>query len=268
MFPFKYPVEQTEPPRSPKETLPTMYDLPSEDPEEPGLPDEYHYLQPQLLSLTFRPASYPPLQVFSAGDLNLYYDPHHHNWYKRPDWFAVVGVPRLYEQRDLRLSYVVWQEGVSPFVVVELLSPGTEQEDLGQTTREVNQPPSKWYVYEQILRVPYYIVFDRYKNQLRAFALQAGCYQELGIQLPRVWMPALELGLGVWRGAYQGIERQWLRWYDAQENWIPTEAEAVQQQVEMERQRADLAEQQVLLERQRSERLAEQLRTLGIDPEA
>jgi hypothetical protein len=29
-------------------------------------------------------------------------------WHKRPDWFAVVGVPRLYEERDLRLSYVLW----------------------------------------------------------------------------------------------------------------------------------------------------------------
>jgi hypothetical protein len=26
-------IEQTDPPRSPRETLPTMYDLPSEDPE-------------------------------------------------------------------------------------------------------------------------------------------------------------------------------------------------------------------------------------------
>ena len=28
--------------------FPTMCDLPSEDPEEPGLPDEFHNLQPQL----------------------------------------------------------------------------------------------------------------------------------------------------------------------------------------------------------------------------
>lgn len=34
------PIEQAEPPRSPKETLPTMYDLPSEAPEESGLPDQ------------------------------------------------------------------------------------------------------------------------------------------------------------------------------------------------------------------------------------
>ena len=37
MSQLKYPVEQSEPPRSPRETLPTMYDLPNENPEEPGL---------------------------------------------------------------------------------------------------------------------------------------------------------------------------------------------------------------------------------------
>ena len=130
---------QTDPPRSPKEVLPTMYDLKSEDPEEPGLPDEFHDLQPELLRLTFRFANYPADQVFVASDLNLYYDPLHPQWYKRPDWFAVLGVSRLYEQRHLRLSYVTWQEGVNPFVVVELLSPSTEQEDLGQTLQITHQ---------------------------------------------------------------------------------------------------------------------------------
>ena len=32
----------------------------------------------------------------------------------------------------MRLSYVRWQERVDPLIVVELLSPGTEEEDLGQ----------------------------------------------------------------------------------------------------------------------------------------
>ncbi|MEB3191640.1 MAG: hypothetical protein VKL42_14980 [Snowella sp.] len=44
---------QTTPPLSPRETLPTMYDLPSEDPEKPGLPDEFHLLQPELFALGF-----------------------------------------------------------------------------------------------------------------------------------------------------------------------------------------------------------------------
>jgi hypothetical protein len=47
-----------------------MYDLPSEDPEGLGLPDEFHNFQPQLLRETFRPPNYPSDQVFSASDLN------------------------------------------------------------------------------------------------------------------------------------------------------------------------------------------------------
>ena len=51
----RFMMYQTDPPRSPKDVLPTMYDLPSEDPEEPGLPDQFHLLQPRLLDETFRP---------------------------------------------------------------------------------------------------------------------------------------------------------------------------------------------------------------------
>lgn len=104
-----------------------MYDLPSEDPEEPGLPDEYHALQPQLLSRTFQCPRYPADRVFMGSDLNLYFNIRRPQWYKRPDWFLVVDISRLYDEVDLRSSYVMWQEGVSPFVVVELLSPGTEK---------------------------------------------------------------------------------------------------------------------------------------------
>ncbi|MCL1463780.1 Uma2 family endonuclease [Argonema galeatum] len=279
MFVLKYPVEQTDPPLSPRETLPTMYDLPSEDPEEPGLPDEFHDLQPQLLSFTFRPQNYFPDRVFCGSDMNLYYDVRHQNWYKRPDWFGVVGVPRLYDEQDLRLSYVVWQEGISPLAVVELLSPGTEKEDLGETPSEVNKSPTKWEVYERILRVPYYVVFNRYTNQLRAFTLSSGRYQELILTEPRVWMTTVELGLGLWQGEYQGINRLWLRWYDVEGNWIPTDAEAAQQQADIERQRTQEAEQRTQEAEQRAqeaeqraqeaelraEYLAQRLRDLGIE---
>ena len=145
---------QSDPPLSPR-LMPTMYDLPSENPEEPGLSDEFHLYQPQLLRETFEPPGWNQEIIFTAADLNLYYDVRHPNWYKRPDWFAFLGVPRLYDGNNLRLSYVMWQELVSPFVVVELLSPGTEAEDLGQTTPSPEAPLSKWQVYEQILRVPY-----------------------------------------------------------------------------------------------------------------
>ncbi|WP_414544053.1 Uma2 family endonuclease [Nostoc sp. CCY0012] len=234
---------QVDPPLPPTETLPTMYDLPSENPEEPGLPDEFHLIQHELLRITFRPHSYVENQVFTASDLNLYYDPHHPQWYKRPDWFAVLGASRFYNETELRLSYVTWQEGINPFVVVELISPGTEAEDLGRSLREVNQPPNKWSVYEQILRIPYYFVFNRYTNELHCFGLMMNRYQPLSVNGLGVWLEEAELGLGLWDGEYQGLKRLWLRWFDRDNNWLPTPEE-------QEKQRADAAELEVAKLRQ------------------
>ena len=261
-------VNQSNPPLSPKETLPTMYDLPSEDPEEPGLPDEFHLLQLELLRMTFRPPTYGADNIFVASDLNLYYDPNHPQWYKRPDWFGVLGVSRLYEQTDLRLSYVIWQEGVNPFVVVELLSPGTEAEDLGRNLREASQPPNKWTVYEQVLRIPYYFVFNRYTDELQAFGLVMNRYQPLTIEGQGVWLDEAELGLGLWQGEYQGVNRLWLRWYDRDNHWLLTPTERADRRAQQESQRAEQADRRAQQESQRAERLAAQLKALGIEPES
>jgi Uma2 family endonuclease len=260
---------QTDPPLSPKETLPTMYDLPSEDPEEKGLPDQFHLLQPQLLSETFSSANYKSEEIFTASEMNLYYDSRHPLCYKRPDWFAVLGVPYLYgDQKDLRLSYVVWQEGVNPHIVVELLSPGTEKEDLGQTLRDVEKPPGKWEIYEQILRVPYYAIFDRYQSEFRMFqlsgvhevSLKENRYTEATLTDNRFWIPSIELGLGVWEGSYKNVNMPWLRWYDKDGNWVLTPTEFERQRADQERKRAEQ-------ERQKTERLIAQLRALGVEPE-
>jgi Uma2 family endonuclease len=231
-------------PAVPVNTLPTMYDLPSEDPEEMGLPDKFHDLQPRLLSETCLPTTE---DFFIGIDMNLYYDVKHTGWYKRPDWFLVLGTSDSKFQSELRLSYVVWQEGLTPFLMVELLSPGTEAEDLGQTLRVVGKPPTKWQVYEQILRVPYYAVFNRYSNQFRMFCLQGIQYVELAITGQGFWFDALNLGLGVWSGVYKGVEGQWLCWYDTAGNWVLSEGD-----------RALKAE-------QRADSLAAKLRKLGVD---
>lgn len=233
----------------PKKDWPTMYDLPSEDPQEPGLPDEFHLLQPQLLSATLRLTDVAKEQIFTGGDLNLYYDRENPTWYKRPDWFAVAGVSRLYDGHDMRSSYVIWDEQVIPFIVVELISPGTAMSDLGELKREPNGTPPKWQVYEQILKVPNYVVFDRYKDKLWFFKLIEGEYQEQDVSNRRYWLEDMGIGLGVWQGEYEGITRPWLRWYDANGVWIPNKDERIEQ------------------ERSRAERLAAKLRALGIDPE-
>ncbi len=234
-------------------TLPTMYDLPSEEPEEPGLPDEFHLYQPQLLRETFQPSTYPPERVFVGSDLNLYYSLDHTTWYKRPDWFAALGVSRLYQGHELRLSYVVWQEATPPYLVVELLSPSKEQEDLGKTVHEAGEPPTKWMVYEQILGVPYYVVFNRYTDELHYFQLLNGRYREIAPPEQRLWLPEAGLGLGLWQGVYQGVERRWLRFYEAAGHWIPTPLEQENQRVQQEQQRAEQEQQRAEQEQQRAE---------------
>lgn len=248
------------PAQVPHDTLPTMFDLPSDDPEEPGLPDEFHFYQPNLLVETFQPTTYPPNQVFVAADLNLYYTLRHPTWYKRPDWFAALGVSHFYRGNELRLSYVVWQEAAPPYLVVELLSPGKEHEDLGRTVRDADQPPTKWTVYEQILAVPYYVVFSRYTDEVRYFQLSQGRYQPIKPPGQGLWLPKAGLGIGVWQGVYRDMERCWLRFYDAAGIWIPTPVEQREQQLAQERQRAEQ-------ERQRAARLAARLKALGIEPD-
>ena len=97
-------------------------------------------------------------------------------------------------------------------------------------------------MYEQSLQIPYYIVYDRYQNQLRVFQLTATRYQAVEVAEQKFWLTELELGLGVWSGSYQQTEGLWLRWYDATGNWIATPEE-------------------------RAERLAERLRSLGVNPD-
>jgi Uma2 family endonuclease len=254
---------QADPARSSQESLskaglPTMYELPSEDPEEPGLPDEYHDLQPQLLSRTLSLAQYTRSQWFAASDLNLYYEPSHQNWYKRPDWFLAVGVPRLYDGEDLRRSYVVWHEGKSPDVIVEFLSTGTVAEDLGRFFDQLSQidsgeaiaegvvtdgdagevmgkekPPGKLEVYENYLKVPHYIVYSRYTRRLRYFQWTDGQYQEQSLQPsnPLIWLEDLGVGLGIWQGKFDEVEGYWLRWCDLVGNWLLTDTELAESQI-------------------------------------
>jgi Uma2 family endonuclease len=222
--------------------LPTMYDLPSEDPTEPGLPDEFHDLQPQLLSRTLYLNRYLPEHIFTASDLNLYYDPAHPNWYKRPDWFLVVGVSRLYQGKSARSSYVLWDEQVPPLVVIEFLSPGTEAEDLGRfhpnpPQPEAGKPPCKFEVYEKIVKVAHYIVYDEGNRRLRYFRLIEGSYEEQAIAPtnPRLWIPELEIGLGIWEEEFALLPQAWLRWCDRQGVFFPTDTEAERRAKEKER---------------------------------
>lgn len=224
--------KQTDP--QPMRKLPTMYDLPSEFPEEPGLPDEFHDLQPQLLSRTLSLKGYSSKKNrFTGSDLNVYYDLDHPMWHKRPDWFLAVDVPRVYNGErgeDSRRSYVVWQEGQSPTVIVEFLSYRTEREDLGRFYEAADyianpvpdrmsdaeaeaiatsniKPPRKFEVYEKYLKVLHYIVYSKYTQRLRYFKHNGTAYEEQPVRegSPKIWLADLDIGLGIWNDYFEDI---------------------------------------------------------------
>lgn len=291
---------QTDPPVAPQKTLPTMYDLPSEFPEEPGLPDEFHDLQPQLLSRTLQLKDYAADNRFTGSDLNLYYDGAHPLWHKRPDWFLALDVPRVHKDGDARRSYVVWQEHRAPSIVVEFLSPRTEKEDFGRFYRSSDQiepsesaapqgargglpanasasPPSKLEVYEKYLRVPHYVVYSRYTQQLRYFRLTGTRYEEQPVKAenPVIWLADLEIGLGLWDDYFEGLPGPWLRWCDDAGNWFLTDTEQEREAKEQEREAKEQERKAKEQEREareaaqlRADKLAAQLKALGIEPEA
>ncbi len=136
-------------------------------------------------------------------------------------------------------SYFVWEYGKPPEVVVEVVS-----------NREGGEDTDKLAGYARV-GIRYYAILDPDKllseELLRVYQLVAMDYRPAGIP---AWFPGVGLGLRLWKGSYEGHEDTWLRWTDEQGIPIPTGAE-----------RADS-------ERQRADRLAEQLRQLGHDPNA
>jgi Uma2 family endonuclease len=252
-----------------------MYDLPSENKtEEPAL-DQFHHLQAILLMETFILLNYSAEMIFTAMDMYLYYDQTRPYWYKRADWFAAVGVSHLYRDGEMRQSYVVWDEGIAPYIVAEFLSPGTKNEDLGNVLAVEGKPPPKWKVYEEILKIPYYLIFDEKdkESKLQVYQLVNGKYMEQPVTNKRMWIPELKIGVGVWHGNYRGATRNWLRWYDASGEWLPTPVERERREKERERREKEQAELRAEQERREKERerrekekLAAKLRELGIDP--
>ncbi|HEY9298675.1 MAG TPA: hypothetical protein VIQ31_20415 [Phormidium sp.] len=74
------------------------------------------------------------------------------------------------------------------------------------------------------------------------------------------------MGLGLWQGEYQGINRLWLRWYNEQGKLILTDAERENQRAEAAERRAAEAQQRAEEAERRAEILAQRLRELGIKP--
>lgn len=170
---------------------------------------------------------------------------------KAPDWLYVPSVNQ--PELEDRKSYTPHAEGELPVIVMEFLSDKEGEEYSSKRT----YPPGKWFFYEQILKVPLYVIFDPTSGLLEFHRLQNGQYElELPAPEGRQWVDSMKLFLGTWRGSKEGRTGYWLRWWTAEGEMLPWAVE----QIEQERQKAEQ-------ERQKAERLAAYLRSQSIDPD-
>ena len=192
-----------------------------------------------------------------------------------PDWFYVPGVPPMLEEQ-IRRSYVLWREFLSPLIALEFASgDGSEERDRTPLAalNGANQKPGKFWVYERIMRIPYYGIYQVNNGSLEVYSLVNGFYQLMRPNQQRYTIVPMQVELGVWEGRYQNQEMRWLRWWDSQGNLLPTGQEAAslerqeKEQALEEKEQALEEKEQVLeelgQERLRRQQLAEKLRSLS-----
>ncbi len=175
-----------------------------------------------------------------------------------PDAFLSldVEVPGDWLAKEHR-SYFFWEFGKAPDAAVEIVS-----------NREGGETTEKMLKYAQI-GILYYAIYDPglevQPEPLRVFVLRDKSYAPCAAE----WLPILNLGLTLWHGQFENLDTEWLRWCDREGRVIPTGAERAEeerQRAEQQRERAEEERQRADQEHLRAERLAAQLRALGVTP--
>ena len=225
---------------------PTQEELPYDD----GIPMESarHKAQMDLLIDALIPWLEQRDDGYIGGNMFVYYSlaQVRNKDFKGPDFFAVLGVPK-----GERKSWVVWEEGKAPDVVIELLSDSTAAADKNQ----------KKLIYQNQMRVPNYFWYDPFHpDDWAGFSIHQNRYQPITPN-PHNQLVSQSLGLALqrWQGHYKGIDATWLRWAALEGDLLPTPEEKERQRAEQEQQRAEQERQRAEQERQRAEQAQGQL---------
>jgi Uma2 family endonuclease len=230
--------------------LPSAEELPCSD--DTPVDSELQELIPGLLKSILLILWAERMDWLFGIDMAVYFDPDLPPIV--PDGFLSLGVERFYDE-ELRPSYVLWDELVVPSIVLEVVSANYRQE----YTTKLNQYAK--------LGVLYYVVYNsqrRRKPKLEIYRLVNGTY-ELQSGNP-LWIPEIGLGIGYERGDYGGVTRDWLYWYDENNQRYPTPSEWVKleqqrtlleiaktRQAQAESQRAQAESQRAQAESQRAQ---------------
>ncbi|MGB3238220.1 MAG: Uma2 family endonuclease [Geitlerinemataceae cyanobacterium] len=211
---------------------------------EPEMESSIHYTQLLLLVTALEWLWRDRSDFFIGANLTIYFSRQQlrNRDFRGPDFFLVQPT-----EKHPRKSWVVWEEdGKYPNLIIELLSNSTASVD-----RTVKKE-----LYQNRFRTPEYFWFDPETLELAGFRLIGHQYEDI-TENDRGWRWSEELGL------YLGVDSEQLRYFTVEGVKVPT----LQESAQMEQQRANLAELQLERERERAEKLTEQLRALGINPE-
>ncbi len=222
----------------------TEDDLPCDD----GIPmeTEQHVLQMFLLIEPLRAYWEGRDDVYVGGNMFVYFSPdqvYTHD-FRGPDVFVAQGV-----KKRVRKSWVVWQEGKPPDVVIELMS---------ETTADFDKTEKK-RIYQDKLQAPEYFLYDPFEYELLGYSLRRGRYEPIEPDAEgRLMSERLGLVLRLWEGSYCGVTERWLRWATLDGMLLPTGeelAEKEKERAEKERERAEKEKRRA----QEAERKAEEL---------
>ncbi|NEQ82722.1 MAG: Uma2 family endonuclease, partial [Moorea sp. SIO2I5] len=143
-------------------------------------------------------------------------------------------------------SYVIWREYIAPLIALEFASGNGEEEryqtPLSRSEEGKVTKPGKFWVYEQIIRIAYYGIYEIKTGNLEVYEFLKGFYHKMKPN-QRGHYPIEPLGieLGLWQGTYQNQNQLWLRWWDNQGNLLLIGNE----RAEVEHARAQKAEQAI-----------------------
>jgi len=179
-----------------------------------------------------------------------------------PDWFYVPNVSPFLDG-EYRRSYVLWKEFVAPLIAIEFVS-GNGNEERDATPPSADEKAGKFWVYEQAIRIPFYAIFDAWKDILEVYHLVDGRYTKMEPnQRGHFAIAPMAVELGLQQEIQQQEMTTWLRWWDEDGNLLLTGDERA---VQFE-QKAVQSELRAVQSEQKAQRLAEQLRALGYNPE-
>lgn len=183
--------------------------------------------------------------VHVCGNMFLYYEEGNPRKVISPDVFMVRGVSK----KELR-TYKTWEQQPYLDLVIEFASPSTFTRDFAE----------KKQIYEQILRVKEYYIYDPYHEiqpSFVGFRLVDGSYEEIAFVEGRLPSETLGLELGERDGVlrlYDPVKRTWFgpsrEHVDEAENRASEEARARQEaETRAQHAEAELAKLRAALER-------------------